>query len=416
LYFFAGIANVDWAHPLSAALLLAALLAGMTTGISFAFFRFSGGRLRQYKDDTGTIPLRGLDAGTNISMGLAGGAIVILAALMFIRMRIEIQFALGAGAGILALVIPLTLAIVSAAANFLVVAVYALDGSEQIYAAARPPATTEAHHLGWGLSALIEGELAMRKLSDRLLATHPEAQNLFAEAGHCHVLAVQSAAVVTQTFKVMQASRLCYEELRHRLDPCRTRTIHFGVAMTLQAAIFVVLVALDAIEFTGVLTGWMAVAAVAAAAAWSGCAWLAALAGRKGRRGLLAVITAGAATFGLLLTALHGAAAGAGPADMRYRLGVSVGVVLLIFALVAVASVLIRRTEPTSLLIARRRWHRARSAHEAAIRIHRSDAEAATVARQGWRSLIETQANTSGRTANSASHEPVNRQRRWDTT
>lgn len=163
-----------------------------------------------------------------------------------------------------------------------------------------------------------------------------------------------------------------------------------------------VLVALDAIEFTGVLTGWMAVAAVAAAAAWSGCAWLAALAGWEGQRGLLAVIIAGAATFGLLLAALHGAAAVPGQADMRYRLGVSVGVVLLIFALVAVASVLIGRTEPTSLLIARRRWHRARSAHEAATRIHRSDAEAAAVARQGWRGLIETQANTSGRTGSGA--------------
>lgn len=239
---------------------------------------------------------------------------------------------------------------------------------------------------------------ATRKTSGRLLATHPEAQSLYAEAGHWHVLAEQSAAVVRQTYRVMQAARLGYEELRHRLDPRRTRTVHFGVALTLQAAIFVVLVALDAIEFTGVLADWMAVAAVAAAAAWSGCAWLAALAGREGQRGMLAVIVASAAAFGLLLAALHGDAAVPALTDIRYRLGVSIGVALLIFALVAAASVLIGRTEPASLLPARRRWYRARSEHENAMRIHVSDVEAAMVARQAWHVLVETQAQTSADT------------------
>jgi hypothetical protein len=236
---------------------------------------------------------------------------------------------------------------------------------------------------------------ATRKTSDRLLATHPEAQSLYAEAGHWHVLAEQSAAVVRQTYRVMQAARLGYEELRHRLDPRRSRTVHFGVALTLQTAIFVVLVALDAIEFSGVLTGWTTVAAVAAAAAWSGCSWLAALAGRQGQRGLLAVIVAGTATFGLLLAALHSEAAVLGESDIRYRLGVGVGVALLIFALVAVASVLIGRTEPASLLLARRRWHRSRSEHAAAVSIHVSDVEAAIVARRAWHGLVETHADTS---------------------
>jgi hypothetical protein len=241
-------------------------------------------------------------------------------------------------------------------------------------------------------------ELIRRKMTGRLLATHPEAQSLFAEAGHWHILADRSAAVVRQTFTIMQAARLGYEELGHRLDPRHSRTVHFGVALTLQAAIFAVLVALNAIELTGVLAGWMAVAAVAAAAAWSGCAWLAALAGREGQRGLLAAITVGAATFGLLLAALHSAAAVTGQADIRYRLGVGAGVALLIFALVVMACVLIGRTEPASLLLARRRWYRARSAHENATHIHHSDVEAAVVARQAWHALVETQVQTSADT------------------
>ena len=68
---------------------------------------------------------------------------------------------------------------------------------------------------------------------------------------------------------------------------------------------------------------------------------------------------------------------------------------LLIFALVAIAAVLIARTEPASLLSARRRWHRARDEYVAAVRTHRCDAEAAVIAERGWRSLLEVQANTS---------------------
>src|SRR5947209_16994672 len=100
-------------------------------------------------------------------------------------------------------------------------------------------------------------DFATRKMSDRLLATHPEAQSLLAEAGHRHALARQSAAAVTRTFTAMQGARLAYEELGHRLDPRRTRAVHFGVALAFQAATFAVLAALDAVEFTGVLTGWM---------------------------------------------------------------------------------------------------------------------------------------------------------------
>ena len=131
LYFYSGVTNVNWGSPLSAALVFAILLAGMVTGISFAFFRFTGDRLQQYKDDTGTIPLRGLDEATNLSIGLALGAMVILAALMFIRMRAEVMDSLGPHAGGTAIIIGLALALVSILANTLVIAVHALDGSAE---------------------------------------------------------------------------------------------------------------------------------------------------------------------------------------------------------------------------------------------------------------------------------------------
>jgi hypothetical protein len=103
----------------------------------------TGDRLRQYKDDTGTIPLRGLDPPTNISMGLAASALVILAALMFLRMRTEVSQALGPHSGATATIIGLTVAVVSVLANTLVIAVHALDGSpeaERLHRRRRIPA------------------------------------------------------------------------------------------------------------------------------------------------------------------------------------------------------------------------------------------------------------------------------------
>ena len=153
LYFFSGITNVDWARPFSAAGLFALLLASMVTGISFAFFLFTGDRLRQYKDHDGTIPLRGLDTPTNISMALAAGAMAILAALMFLRMRTEVSQTLGPHSGTTASMLGLTLALVSVLANALVVAVHALDGSpeadrlDRLGQAIHRPLSTQHHML-----------------------------------------------------------------------------------------------------------------------------------------------------------------------------------------------------------------------------------------------------------------------------
>ena len=232
-------------------------------------------------------------------------------------------------------------------------------------------------------------EVLFRRMVGHVLATHPEAQSLLSEAGHRRALTAQSAAEVTRLFAVMQAARVGYEELRHRLDPRRTRTVHFGIAMALLAALCTVLVMFDAVAFDGVLTGPVAAVAVAASAAWIGCAWMAAVAVGDEQRGRLATIITGAVALGGLLAALHGDARVPAPVDRWHQVGVGVIAVLLILVLVAVAAMLIARTEPAPLLLARHRWQHCQSAYEAAVRVQRSDAEAEAVARQGWRGLIQ---------------------------
>jgi hypothetical protein len=131
LYFFSGVTNVDWTSPLSAALIFAVMLAAMVTCISFAFFRLAGDRLRHYKNDAGTVPLRGLDDATMVIAGLALAAVAVLATLMYFRMHAEVIDALGSSAGFSAVVIGLTLATVSILANIMVIAVHALNGSPE---------------------------------------------------------------------------------------------------------------------------------------------------------------------------------------------------------------------------------------------------------------------------------------------
>jgi hypothetical protein len=145
LYFFAGITNVDWSSPLSMAMAFATVLAAMVTVLSYGYLAFTGHRLRGHKDHTGTVHRDDLDGFTRIVTGVAVVVIFVIAALMFLRMHTEVLYALGPQAGLTALLIAGGLAIVSAAANFLVVAIHALDGSdevdrlEKLSAAARRP-------------------------------------------------------------------------------------------------------------------------------------------------------------------------------------------------------------------------------------------------------------------------------------
>ena len=132
LYFFAGITDVNWASPLSMALGFAIVLAAMVTVLSYGFLAFTGHRLRGHKNHLGTVHREDVDGITRLACGVAVAIIAVIGTLMYLRMRTEVLYALGARADLTALVIAVALAVVSAAANFLVIAVHAVDGSDQV--------------------------------------------------------------------------------------------------------------------------------------------------------------------------------------------------------------------------------------------------------------------------------------------
>jgi hypothetical protein len=152
LYFFAGITNVDWSSPLSLALAFAAVLAAMVTILSYGFLSFTGHRLRSHKNHAGTIHREDVDGITSVVFVIAIVVIAVLAVLMFVRIRTEVLYALGGQAQLTALVIAVAVSVVNAVANFLVIAIHALDGSDQtarldkLSAAVRGP-LARAHRL-----------------------------------------------------------------------------------------------------------------------------------------------------------------------------------------------------------------------------------------------------------------------------
>jgi hypothetical protein len=159
LYFFSGVTNVDWNSPASAALAFAVMLAAMVTGISFAFFRLAGDRLQQHKNDAGTVPLHGLDDATRVITTLAIAAVATLATLMYFRMRAEVIDALGQSANVSAIIIGLTLAMVSILANTMVIVVHALNGS---------PQTDRLDALGDATAGPLNQERQLREQADAL--------------------------------------------------------------------------------------------------------------------------------------------------------------------------------------------------------------------------------------------------------
>jgi hypothetical protein len=91
----------------------------------------------------------------------------LVAALMFVRMRTEVLYALGAAGWVTALVIAMVLAAVSLLANFLVVAIHALDGSDevarlQVLSAATSGPLSRAHRMN-EKAALIPARIAVRQ-------------------------------------------------------------------------------------------------------------------------------------------------------------------------------------------------------------------------------------------------------------
>lgn len=132
LYFFAGITNVNWQRAVSMNLAFAVTLAGMVTVLAYGFLSFTGHRMRSYKNHAGTVHLDELDGFTKAAFGTAITVITVLAALMYLRINSEVINALGPQARVTAVIIPLAVAVVSAVANYLVVLIHALDGSDEV--------------------------------------------------------------------------------------------------------------------------------------------------------------------------------------------------------------------------------------------------------------------------------------------
>ena len=122
------------------------------TLLSYGFLSFTGHRLRSHKNHAGTIHREDLDGVTGAAFVISIVVIAVLAVLMFTRIRTEVFDALGAQAQITALVIAGAVAVVNAVANFLVICIHALDGSdhtarlEKLSAAVRGPLAV-AHRL-----------------------------------------------------------------------------------------------------------------------------------------------------------------------------------------------------------------------------------------------------------------------------
>jgi hypothetical protein len=111
----------------------ATALASMVTVLAYGFLAFTGHRMRSHKNHAGAVHLNELDSFTRAAFGTALTVIAVLAALMFFRIRSEVIDALGAQAGVTALVIPLAVATVSAAANYLVILIHTFDGSDEVH-------------------------------------------------------------------------------------------------------------------------------------------------------------------------------------------------------------------------------------------------------------------------------------------
>jgi hypothetical protein len=133
LFFFSGVTDVDWARPsLSAALLFAIMLALAVTVLAYGLFAFAGNRLRSFRTHAGQVHLTDLDGFTKVIAAGSAVGIIVLATLMFVRMDNEVAGALGPGSGTTALLVALALAVVSALANFLVIAIHAHNGSYEV--------------------------------------------------------------------------------------------------------------------------------------------------------------------------------------------------------------------------------------------------------------------------------------------
>jgi hypothetical protein len=224
------------------------------------------------------------------------------------------------------------------------------------------------------------------RIIGELLLNHPEAASLLARATHWRSMAVWSAATTRRKLAAAQAARLAYEELGHLLEPRGRHPINFAVGLLLLPVLSAGLVVLNLIELGGLMS---VPTALAAAAVWLAGAWLGAVAARQRRWTVVAALAGAGGLLALMLVVLHGVGPHPAwsPVGRRAVFGSLTGGFILV--LTAGAAVLVAHLEPASLLVARRRWYRARAAYEEAVETEHADARAAAVARKAWISLVQ---------------------------
>ncbi len=214
-----------------------------------------------------------------------------------------------------------------------------------------------------------------------LLAGHPEARSLLTEAGHRAALARSSAADTRRAFAAAQDARTGYEGLRRRLDPRGRCTVNFSIGLLVLVLLGAGLTVLDDIQLGRLLSpAGTALLALAAAAVWLIGAWLAALASRERRKPAVIALASAGALLSFLLAVVHDL----GRRDPVFGVLVSV----LVLAVAAGTAVLMNRMESARVFAARARWHRAKSAHTAAIRVEQDDIEAMHVATEAWLGVV----------------------------
>ena len=131
-YYFGEITDENWGSPLSAHLTLAILLGGTATTAIVGLLLCAGSRLRVYKDHSGVVRIRDIDALTGAMASGSFAMIAVFCALLFVRMRADIADALGAAAAEKAILIASMLAVVSAMGNVLVMVTRSRDGSDDL--------------------------------------------------------------------------------------------------------------------------------------------------------------------------------------------------------------------------------------------------------------------------------------------
>jgi hypothetical protein len=218
-----------------------------------------------------------------------------------------------------------------------------------------------------------------------LLLNHPEAASLLARATHWRSLAAWSAATTRRKLAAAQAARLAYEQLGHLLEPRGRQPVNFAAGLLLLLLLSAGLVMLNLIELDGLRS---VLAALAATAVWLTGAWLGAVAARQRRWTLVTVLAGAGVLLALMLVVLHGVSPH--PAWLTVSRHIVFGALIGCFILVltAGAAALVAHLEPASLLVARQRWYRARSAYEEAAEIEQADAQTAAIARDAWLGLV----------------------------